>query len=196
MIRSSIIKNAYFTSSQDGDIKKVLKNIKSSVNFAGMKQTHSSEVEIINSKGIYNSDGIETNTHDLPLVVCVADCIPILMKSNNLISAVHAGWRGINSSIFEKSLENHNFKSLKISIGPHAKECCYEVKEDLKQLFPSSTIELNGRFYLNLRKRIEEFCVKENIELEVSNQCTICDDSYYSYRKTSTTLRQFGIIWQ
>jgi len=196
MIRSSIIKNAYFTSSQDGDIKKVLKNIKSSVNFAGMKQTHSSDVKIINSKGTYNSDGIATYTRDLPLVVRVADCIPILMQSNNLISAVHAGWRGINSSIFEKSLKNHNFKSLKISIGPHAKECCYEVKEDLKQLFPSSTIELNGRFYLNLRKRIEEFCVKENIELEVSNQCTICDDSYYSYRKTSTIQRQFGIIWQ
>ena len=196
MIRSSIIKNAYFTSSQDDEIKKVLKNIKSSVNFAGMKQTHSSDVKIINSKGTYNSDGIATYTRDLPLVVRVADCIPILMQSNNLISAVHAGWRGINSSIFEKSLKNHNFKSLKISIGPHAKECCYEVKEDLKQLFPSSTIELNGRFYLNLRKRIEEFCVKENIELEVSNQCTICDDSYYSYRKTSTIQRQFGIIWQ
>ena len=196
MIRSSIIKNAYFTSSQDGDIKKVLKNIKSNVNFAEMKQTHSSEVKIINSKGIYNSDGIETNTQDLPLVVRVADCIPILMQSNNLISAVHAGWRGINNSIFEKSLKNHNFKSLKISIGPHAKECCYEVKEDLKQLFPSSTIEFNGRYYLNLRKRIEEFSLKENIELEVSHHCTICDDSYYSYRKSSTPQRQFGIIWQ
>ena len=196
MIRSSIIKNAYFTSSQDGDIKKVLKNIKSNVNFAEMKQTHSSEVKIINSKGIYNSDGIETNTQDLPLVVRVADCIPILMQSNNLISAVHAGWRGINNSIFEKSLKNHDFKSLKISIGPHAKECCYEVKEDLKQLFPSSTIEFNGRYYLNLRKRIEEFSLKENIELEVSHHCTICDDSYYSYRKSSTPQRQFGIIWQ
>ena len=196
MIRSSIIKNAYFTSSQDGDIKKVLRNIKSNVNFAEMKQTHSSEVKIINSKGIYNSDGIETNTQDLPLVVRVADCIPILMQSNNLISAVHAGWRGINNSIFEKSLKNHDFKSLKISIGPHAKECCYEVKEDLKQLFPSSTIEFNGRYYLNLRKRIEEFSLKENIELEVSHHCTICDDSYYSYRKSSTPQRQFGIIWQ
>ncbi len=196
MIRSSIIKNAYFTSSQDGDIKKVLKNIKSNVNFAEMKQTHSSEVKIINSKGIYNSDGIETNTQDLPLVVRVADCIPILMQSKNLISAVHAGWRGINNSIFENSLKNHNFKSLKISIGPHAKECCYEVKEDLKQLFPSSTIEFNGRYYLNLRSRIEEFCIKENIELEVSHHCTICDDRYYSYRKSSTPQRQFGIIWQ
>tara|TARA_B100001113_G_scaffold233520_1_gene191853 strand:+ start:1129 stop:1719 length:591 start_codon:yes stop_codon:yes gene_type:complete len=196
MIRSSIIKNAYFTSSQNGDIKKVLKEIKCDVNFAEMKQTHSSEVKVINKKGIYDSDGIETNTQDLPLVVRVADCIPILMKSNNLISAVHAGWRGINKSIFEKSLKNHNFKNLKISIGPHAKECCYEVKEDLKQLFPYSTIELNGRYYLNLRKRIEEFCIKENIELEVSQQCTICDDNYYSYRKTGTPQRQFGIIWQ
>ncbi len=187
MIRSSIIKNAYFTSSQNGDIKKVLKEIKCDVNFAEMKQTHSSEVKVINKKGIYDSDGIETNTQDLPLVVRVADCIPILMKSNNLISAVHAGWRGINKSIFEKSLKNHNFKNLKISIGPHAKECCYEVKEDLKQLFPYSTIELNGRYYLNLRKRIEEFCIKENIELEVSQQCTICDDNYYSYRKTRDT---------
>ncbi len=196
MIRSLIIKNAYFTSSLDGDIKSVLKEIKSDVNFAEMKQTHSSVVKTINNEGIYESDGIETNTQDLPLVVRVADCIPILMQSINLISAVHAGWRGINNSIFEKSLKNHDFKSLKISIGPHAKECCYEVKEDLKQLFQLSTIEFNGRYYLNLRKRIEEFCIKENIELEVSNNCTICDDNYYSYRKTSTPQRQFGIIWR
>ena len=66
-----------------------------------MKQTHSSEVKIINNEGLYNSDGIETNTQGLPLVVRVADCIPILMKSENLISAIHAGWRGINNSIFE-----------------------------------------------------------------------------------------------
>ena len=196
MIRSSIIKNAYFTSSFDGDIKKVLKEIKSGISFAGMKQTHSSEVKIVNHKGIYDSDGIETNTQGLPLVVQVADCIPILMKSNNLISAVHAGWRGINNSIFEKSLKNHNFKSLKVSIGPHAKECCYEVKEDLKKLFPLSTFELKGRYYLNLSKRIEEFCIRENIDFEVFQQCTICDDSYHSYRKSSTSQRQYGIIWQ
>ena len=196
MIRSSIIENAYFSSSHDGDIKKVLKEIKSDANFAEMKQTHSSEVKIINNEGLYNSDGIETNTQNLPLVVRVADCIPILMKSENLISAVHAGWRGINNSIFEKSLKNHNIKTLKISIGPHAKECCYEVKEDLKILFPLSTLELNGKYYLNLRKRIKDFCVKENIELEVFQQCTICDDNYYSYRNTETSNRQFGIIWQ
>ena len=188
MIRSSIIENAYFSSSHDGDIKKVLKEIKSDVNFAEMKQTHSSEVKIINNEGLYNSDGIETNTQNLPLVVRVADCIPILMKSENLISAVHAGWRGINNSIFEKSLKNHNIKTLKISIGPHAKECCYEVKEDLKLLFPLSTLELNGKYYLNLRKRIKDFCVKENIELEVFQECTICDDNYYSYRNNKQLL--------
>ena len=88
MISSSIIKNAYFTSSCDGDIKKVLKDIKSDVNFAEMKQTHSSDVKVINNVGIYDSDGIETNIQDLPLVVRVADCIPILMKSNNLISVL------------------------------------------------------------------------------------------------------------
>ena len=91
------------------------------------------------------------------------------MKSKNLISAVHAGWRGLNSSIFEKSLKNHDFSSLKISIGPHAKECCYEVKDDLKQMFPFSTIELKGMYFLNLRKKVEEFCNKENIAIENKN---------------------------
>ena len=196
MIRSSLIQNAYFSSVQDGDIKKILKEIRSQINFADMKQTHSSEVKLINHEGTYDSDGIETNTQNLPLVVRVADCMPILMKSQNLISAVHAGWRGINSSIFEKSLKNHDFSSLKISIGPHAKECCYEVKEDLKQLFPLSTIELKGKYFLNLRKRIEEFCNKENIAIEIFKECTICDKNYFSYRETSTFKRQFGIIWQ
>ena len=55
MIRSSIIENAYFSSSHDGDIKKVLKEIKSDANFAEMKQTHSSEVKIINNCLLYTS---------------------------------------------------------------------------------------------------------------------------------------------
>ena len=66
MIRSSIIKNAYFTSSLDGDVQKVLKKIKSDVNFAEMNQTHSSDVKIVNNKGVYDCDGIETKTQDLP----------------------------------------------------------------------------------------------------------------------------------
>ncbi|MFL2658925.1 MAG: polyphenol oxidase family protein [Candidatus Actinomarina sp.] len=196
MICSSLIQNAYFSSIHDGDIKKILKEIKSEVNFAEMKQTHSSKVKFINNEGTYDSDGIETNTQNLPLVVRVADCMPILMKSKNLISVVHAGWRGINSSIFEKSLKNHDFSSLKISIGPHARECCYEVKEDLKQLFPLSTIEIKGKYFLNLRKRIEDFCNNENIAIEIFKECTICDKNYFSYRETSTFKRQFGIIWQ
>ena len=51
MIRSSIIKNAYFSSTHDGDIQKVLKEIKSDINFAEMKQTHSSKIKIINDNG-------------------------------------------------------------------------------------------------------------------------------------------------
>ena len=66
----------------------------------------------------------------------------------------------------------------------------------LKQLFPFSTIELKGRYFLNLRKKVEEFCNKENIAIEIFKECTICDENYFSFRETSTSQRQLGIIWQ
>tara|TARA_B100002019_G_scaffold121395_1_gene104381 strand:+ start:12891 stop:13481 length:591 start_codon:yes stop_codon:yes gene_type:complete len=195
MIQSQNISNAFYSSIDDGSLKKILKRFGFEIGGASMNQTHSSNVKFAYSSSIYECDGIYTNKKLLPLVVKTADCVPILMKSNKAVSATHAGWRGLQKLIFEKSLYFHEINSLKISIGPHARKCCYEVGAELEEIFNDSINRLNGKYYLDLTKKIKQFAFENNIDLEDTGECTICNNNYFSYRENKTIERQFSFIW-
>lgn len=194
MIKSQLISNAYFTSKLDLPIPALLKEFNIDV-FSEMNQTHSNIVKMIKSTGIYNTDAIITSMKALPLVVKTADCMPILMSDEIKVSAVHSGWKGVKNKIFEKTISKFDLNSLKVSIGPYAKDCCYEVKKDVATNFPGSIKNVDNKLFLNLSKNIEKLAQKLNFELEVSNICTICNSDYNSYRKSKTKDRQYGIIW-
>ena len=49
--------------------------------------------------------------------------------------------------------------------------------------------------YLDLSNEIEKFCIKNNIEFEKSLTCTIDSDSFNSYRRDKTDLRQWSFVW-
>ena len=61
-----------------------------------MNQIHSANVVVVDEnspKYIDNCDALVTNKKNLPLMVMVADCIPILMfdEVKGVIAAIHAG---------------------------------------------------------------------------------------------------------
>ena len=105
MIRSQNLNNAFFTSANDGSLEEILESVGIQNRAATMKQTHSSHIVFADLYKTYESDGIYTDKILLPLVVKTADCIPILMESKTRVSATHAGWRGLEKLIFEKSVE-------------------------------------------------------------------------------------------
>ena len=195
MIRSQNINNAFFSSANDGSLEEILETIGFQNQVATMDQTHSSEIAFADSNISYKCDAIYTNKIKLPLVVKTADCVPLLMESSKGVSATHAGWRGLEKSIFEKSLDIHEISSLKISIGPHARKCCYEVGAELLETFNNSINKVNDKCYLDLTKNIKQFAFENNINLEDTNVCTICNKEYFSYRKNKTNERQFSFIW-
>ena len=104
MIRSQNLNNAFFSSANDGSLEEILETIGFQNQVATMYQTHSSEIAFADSNISYKCDGIYTNKIKLPLVVKTADCVPLLMESRKGVSAIHAGWRGLEKSIFEKYL--------------------------------------------------------------------------------------------
>ena len=195
MIRSQNLNNAFFTSANDGSLKEILKSVGIQNRAATMNQTHSSHVAFADLYKTYESDGIYTDKILLPLVVKTADCVPILMESKNRVSATHAGWRGLEKLIFEKSLEVHDISSLRISIGPHARKCCYEVGVEVGEKFKNSINKVENKYYLDLVKNIKNFAFENSINLEDTGVCTICNDKYFSYRKNKTNERQFSLIW-
>lgn len=175
-----------------------------------MEQTHSCNIEIVTKNSqlpIKNCDAIITNEVDLPLLVMVADCIPILIydANKNIIAAVHSGRNGTFLKILEKTLEKmrdvfgSDANDIHIEFGPNIGFCCYEVNEEMakivqesfgKQFEKNRKIDLIG---INL-KMAEEFGIKKE-NIKINDVCTYCGGkNYFSYRKDKKCGRFCGII--
>ena len=195
MIESKLIPNALFA---DKNVKSVdkLKDFVGIEYIASMNQTHSDLVAFVESPRIYNSDAIYTEKPKLGLIVQTADCMPILLSDKKRIGAIHSGWRGLKNNIVKKAIKKFDVNQLLISIGPHAQSCCYEIKNDVRKYFYDYTELRDRMFYLNMSQILKDLSEEEGFQIEVSSICTICDNSYNSYRENKTIERQFGVIWR
>ena len=189
MIKSKLISKATFYNKSGN------KDFASFTEVASMNQTHSDVVLEIERSGVYNADALITTKKNLLLVVSTADCMPVVISDSTRVGIIHIGWKGVENKIFYNAIKNFDKNKLKVSIGPHAKACCYEIQDDLSNKFPDYTVEREEKKFLNLSEDIIFFCKKNNIELEIANECTIGDTMFYSYRRDKTSLRQESTVW-
>jgi len=188
MIHSKLISNVQFNDSGGFEKPRTLK-------FASMEQTHSDMFLEIDKPGIYKADALITNQKNLALIVKTADCMPVLISDDEKIGVVHIGWKGLENKIFYKTISNFNISKLKVSIGPHAMKCCYEVQQDLELKFNKQCSRRENKIYLDLSKEIKEYCKANKIQIEVIDVCTIENKKYNSYRRDKTRNRQTSKIW-
>jgi len=188
MIHSKLIPNGQFNNASDVDKISGLK-------IAVMEQSHSDVFLEVDKPGIYKADALITNKKNLRLAVKTADCMPVLISDSKKVGVIHIGWKGLENKIFYKTISKFDLLNLKVSIGPHAQICCYEVKEDLEVKFNQYCIKEKNKIYLDLNKEIKEFCNSNQIKVEVTDVCTIENKKYNSYRRDKTKNRQSSIIW-
>lgn len=173
-----------------------------------MNQIHSANIIVVDEnspKLVDNCDSIITRSKNLPLMVMVADCIPILMfdDKKGIIAAIHAGRNSTFLEIAKKTAEvfiekfSSNPEDINVVFGASIQKCCYEVSEDLLKIvensFEKEFVENN---YIDLqginKKQLNDLGIKN---IEISNICTKCGDKpYFSYRKDKKTGRFAGII--
>jgi len=182
-------------------------------NLIYMDQTHSDHIKVIKDTFTNKQDdcdSIVTNLPNIPLMVMVADCIPILMydKEKRVIAAVHAGRNGTFLNIAPKTVSimikkfGSNPKDIYIAMGPGIRSCCYEVGEDLANICEKSfgkkyVIKKDKSFYLDLQTLNQDQLIKEGIDpqkIDISKTCTSCDKNYFSYRRDGVTGRFAGVI--
>jgi len=150
--------------------KNVLNNLKivckkincSSKNLILLNQIHSNKFYFINKnykfkKKKLNGDALITNVKKIALGVLVADCVPVLIYDKNLkiISAIHAGWKGVYKEIIKKVVKflikkGSNTKNLVAVIGPSISEKSYEVQKDFKDKFLKK--DKQSKFFFKIRK--------------------------------------------
>ena len=214
----------YFTTTDDGNLAYHVNDIKENVDksrqsvalkmeyknedLVYMNQVHGNNVQIVDKnspKLIENCDGIITNEKNLPLMVMVADCIPILFfdEIQGVIAAVHAGRNStflkiaqITANKMMKEL-GCNANNIKVIMGPSIHTCCYEVSDELVNIVKASfgekfckgnNIDLHG---INV-KLLEEVGIRH---IRISEICTKCsNEPFFSFRKDKHTGRFAGII--
>ena len=214
----------YFSTIEDGNLSYLVDDLKQNVDknrqtvanimeyknedLVYMNQVHGNNVQIvdINSpKLIENCDGIITKEKNLPLMVMVADCIPILFfdEIQGVIAAVHAGRNSTFLKIAQITANKMinklgcNANNIKVIFGPSIHSCCYEVSDELLNIVKTSfgekfcigkNIDLQG---INI-KLLEEVGIRH---INVSNICTKCsNEPFFSFRKNPKTGRFAGII--
>ena len=174
-----------------------------------LEQVHSNNVIEVNKGGVYrNADGVISDTKGIYLTIQTADCAPIFLfaPKQEVIAAVHGGWRGIAGDILFNAIKMlHNQyqitpAELKVTVGPSLKKCCFEIGTDVLDIFEKQfIISQNKRYYLDFSNLIKSKLLQAGIEnnnIEIIQQCTMCNnDIFYSYREDNQqTGRMLNII--
>jgi len=163
------------------------------------------------------ADGIISNEKNIPIMIMVADCLPVMFYDpiHKAIGLAHAGWRGTVSHVAVKTLlamgEAYGTKAAEVRavLGPCIGACCYEVGKDVEKeftnLFPwgNEVLEKSGKEHWKLD--VSEANARQLLEIGVRDEnlirsrlCTIQNiDLFYSYRAEASPEKptgRFGVL--
>ncbi len=180
-----------------------------------MKQIHSNLVYKVGKNDDFSNpptcDALITNKTNIPLMVMVGDCSPILFYDpvKKVIAVAHAGRAGAFNNIVKNVIESFtkeyesNPKNIVVCIGASIKPCCYEVREEIYKL--SCELKLNyavqktdNRYYLDISSILNSQLIDAGIRkehIEISTECTCCTKNrYFSYRADKKSGRFAGVL--
>lgn len=169
-----------------------------------MNQVHGNRVAIIEERSdeIPTADALVTGIPGIALAVMVADCIPLLLQSEEAVAAVHVGRKGLMNSVTPIVIEimrEMGASSIKAIMGPSICGTCYEVSHEIYEeviathpMAKSATPQ--GTPSLDLPAALREVLMSEGISVTEEFSCTAESADLFSYRRDGVTGRQVGLI--
>jgi YfiH family protein len=170
-----------------------------------MNQVHGNRIVIIESvtDEIPTADALVTGIPGVTLAVMVADCIPLLLTSPEVVAAVHVGRRGLVNGVAVKTIElmrDMGASKIDASIGPAICGSCYEVSPEVQEevlvLHPLAISQTTaGTPALDLCKALKAALGAVGISRIHDEQiCTVESSDHFSYRRDGVTGRQVGLV--
>lgn len=161
---------------------------------------------------IPDSDAIHTNLVNVPLLLLVADCVPVLVydRIHHAVAVVHAGWRGAIAHIVERTMDSMHEaygtmpSDCYLFIGPSIGADSFEVSEDIAEQFRHDMQDLGlsqvddivryiqrpGQAvptpHVDLKGYIAACVVQKGVpvaQVALSGTDTMTTDGCYSYRR-------------
>lgn len=176
-----------------------------------MEQVHGTQVFVPGAASYSEppqADAAYTRTPNLPLVVMVADCLPVLLASTNgeEIAAVHAGWRGLANGVIDRAIECFSARDIVAWLGPAIGPCHYEVDDVVRREFDADTGFNRGRdaghfmmdLYAIATAQLKQWGIRQ---VRGGGMCTACDSRLFSHRRDGlrgdgSAGRIAAIIWK
>jgi polyphenol oxidase len=141
-------------------------------------------------------DGHVTEEPGLPLLVFVADCVPVALAGTHGVAMLHCGWRGLATGIVARGVEA--VAATDAAIGPSIGPCCYEVGDEVLAVFAELGPEVAVGRMLDLPEVAGRLLREAGVErVEASGLCTSCEaELFFSHRRDAgRTGRQAGLVW-
>lgn len=170
-----------------------------------MNQVHGNSVVEVNAESVspvsgFEADALITREPALPLAVLCADCLPILVKGENVVGAIHAGRKGLLNGIIRETISKMRADSgekLTATIGPAICGECYEVDLAMYQdalLIEPELATSKESHCLDLKRAARSQLTGLGVEVFDLDICTAHDSNYFSYRRDGITGRNVGVI--
>lgn len=143
-------------------------------------------------------DGLVTNEKGVCLALFFADCVPVyfIEPVKQVIGLAHSGWKGtagrISSHMVKRMVEEYgcNSRDIIVAIGPSICQDCYEVSEEVADIFrrefPEQEMRRDilipgkekGKYQLGLWNAIVRTLLEAGIDygnIAVTDVCTCCN---------------------
>lgn len=180
------------------------------------KQVHGDRVVVIGGSGVSAEEGREVVREGadavvcllpkVPVLLCFADCVPVVLVSKDAFAVIHSGWRGTIARIAGKALRalvnatNGNSTEVFAYVGPHARARDYEVSGELANRFRCEFGQevVVGERNLDLLAAIRKTLAQEGLQPQcvaaVEESTIACADRFFSYRASNGSCGRHGAL--
>jgi YfiH family protein len=174
-----------------------------------INQTHGTHAVTLELDSSRDADAAITRLPGVVAVVMTADCLPILVcnRDGGEVAAVHAGWRGLQAGVIQRTLASMESCSeqLQAWIGPGISQQNFEVGGEVRSAFIDSIQDAESFFKENRKGHwlcdlagLAERVLKSQGVVDVYRDpgCSYREaERFFSYRRNATTGRMASLIW-
>lgn len=152
------------------------------------------------------ADAVVCAAADVPVLLCFADCVPVVMVAPGAFAVVHSGWRGTMARICAKALDALTASAGCVAgevlcyVGPHISGADYEVPEDRARRFSAAFGDgaAPGGDHVDLgfavRLTLEACGVRTDAIEDDCPSTTSCTQRFFSYRGEGGTTGRHGAV--
>jgi YfiH family protein len=155
---------------------------------------------IVERRTFERCDGLWTDRAGQAMMLLTADCYPVAIARTNgapALCVLHVGWRGLLEGIADSGVSVLGDGPLAAGIGPGIGPCCYEVGEEVAELFRKRFgADVVGDGRLNLAAATERALREAGIgEIAGTGHCTACEpELFFSHRRDQGRTGRQGVV--